>query len=76
MAELSQMEIEALLSKMQQADCIETYLHFPEVITAGPYRLEKDELSYLLRENLIEKKGEDAIGKVYGFTAKFKNMHG
>ena len=76
MAELSPQDIQALVRKMQQVDYIETYMHFPEVITAGPFRLEENELSYLLKEELIEQRREDSIGKVYCFTHKFKNMFG
>ena len=76
MAELSEQEIKALVHKMQQVDNIETYLHFPEVIAAGPFRLEENELSYLLDEKLIKQSQEDSIGKVYCFTHKFKNMFG
>lgn len=76
MAELSPQDIQALVRKMQQVDNIETYLHFPEVITAGPFRLEVNELSYLLEQELIEQRQEDSIGKVYCFTHKFKTMFG
>ena len=76
MAELSPKNIQSLVRKMQQVDHIETYLHFPEVIAAGPFRLEENELSYLLDEKLIKQSQEDSIGKVYCFTQKFKNMFG
>lgn len=76
MAELSHQDIESLISKMQQVNTIETYLHFPEVITAGSFRLEEAELSYLLQEDLIEQKSQDSIGTVYGFTNKFKTLFG
>ena len=61
MAALSPQNIESLIGKMKQVNTMETYLPFPEVITAGPFRLEESELSYLLHEGLIEKAQEDAI---------------
>lgn len=72
MADLSHQEINNLLQKKQQVNTIETYQHFPEVITASPFGLEARALSYLLDEGLIEQQQENANGKVYGFTRKSK----
>lgn len=58
---------------MYHAVYIETYLHFSKVITVGSFSLETGELSYLFHKGLIEQEQKDSIGKVYGFTQKFKN---
>ena len=76
MAELSMKDIKALVYKMQQVDYIETYLNFPEVITAGPYRLDDKELTYLLNEKLIKQTHRDTNGRLFCFTCKFKNLLG
>ena len=57
---------------MKQADYIETYLHFPEVIRAGSFRLTASELDYLKKEGFTELYRTDTFGKIFSLTKKGK----
>ncbi|MEO6069569.1 MAG: hypothetical protein ABIN57_06810 [Chitinophagaceae bacterium] len=63
-----------LLFKIKDADTIQTYHYFPEIIKAGNYEIDKEDADFLLAEGYIKETKVDCFGKWLQLTTKAKEL--
>jgi hypothetical protein len=67
-------DILPLLYKIKEADTLQTYHYFPEVIKAGKHEIEKEDAEFLLAEGYIKEIKADCFGKWLKLTSKASEL--